>query len=254
MPILYDIMKAMERMMTSDSSPAVAGDKHDPQPLKRLSLVREVVDRIRNQILAGEYGPDDLLPPEGRLGESLGVSRTVVREAMRILGAQGLVEVSQGKRPRIRPADPQTVVETFGTYLQRGDHSLLDLIEVRLPLETEMVALAARRATASQMTVMEQAIKEMAAAKNLQMRVEADARFHELLAESTGNPLFSLLLTTVSEAMRRSRSETIARTGADRALRGHRAILAAIRKRDADAARKAMAEHLRMAEEDLRDT
>jgi len=254
MAILYDIIEVMEQMMTSNGGPAVAGKKHDPQPLKRLDLVREVVDRIRSQILAGEYGPNDLLPPEGRLGESLGVSRTVVREAMRILGAQGLVEVSQGKRPRIRPADPQTVVETFGTYFQRGDHSLLDLIEVRIPLETEMVALAARRATPAQMTVMEQTIEDMAAAEDLQMRVEADARFHELLAESTGNPLFSLFLTTVSGAMRRSRSETIGRTGADRALQGHRAILAAIRKRDADAARKAMDEHLRMAEEDLRDT
>jgi GntR family transcriptional repressor for pyruvate dehydrogenase complex len=250
---LYDIMEGMKQMSVSDFGPAMAGNKRDSQPLKRLNLVREVVNRIRTQILAGEYGPEDLLPPEGRLGESLGVSRTVVREAMRILGAQGLVEVSQGKRPRVRPADPQTVLDTFGTYLQRGDHTLLDLIEIRLPLETEMVALAAQRATAAQIAAMAQTINEMASAKNLQRRVEADARFHELLAESTGNPLFSLLLTTVSEAMRRSRSETLSRTGTDRALRGHRAILAAIRKQDAGAGRKAMAEHLRMAEEDLRD-
>jgi GntR family transcriptional regulator, transcriptional repressor for pyruvate dehydrogenase complex len=241
-------------MTKSDGGAAVAREKHGSRPLKRLDLVREVVDRIRTQILGREFEPDGVLPPEGRLGETLGVSRTVVREAMRILGAQGLVEVSQGKRPRIRPADPRTVVETFGTYLQRGDHSLLDLIEVRLPLETEMVALAARRATPAQLAVMEQSIEDMAAAKSLQRRVEADARFHDLLAESTGNPLFSLLLTTVSEAMRRSRRETIGRTGADRALQGHRAILAAVRKGDADGARKAMCEHLRMAEEDLQDT
>lgn len=241
-------------MMASNDGSAVADKRCGRQPLKRLDLVREVVNRIRTQILSGEYGPEDLLPPEGSLGESLGVSRTVVREAMRILGAQGLVEVSQGKRPRIRPADPQTVVETFGTYLQRGDHSLLDLIEVRVPLETAMVVLVAQRATPEQMALMERTIEDMAATENLQTRVEADTRFHELLAESTGNPLFSLLLTTVSEAMRRSRSKTIARTGPDRALQGHRAIFDAIRKRDADAARKAMAEHLRMAEEDLRDT
>ncbi|MBN2024865.1 MAG: FadR family transcriptional regulator [Pirellulales bacterium] len=240
-------------MITSDegriASPAGIGLK----PLKRQDLVRGVVERLRSQILGREFDPDGILPPEGRLGETLGVSRTVVREAMRILGAQGLVEVSQGKRPRVRPADPQTVVETFGTYLQRGDHSLLDLIEVRLPLETEIVSLVAQRATPEQLQVLEQSVDDMAAACGLTARVEADARFHDLLAESTGNPLFPLLLTTVAGAMRRSRKETISRTGTDRALQGHRAILAAIRRGDADAARKAMFAHLRMAEEDLRD-
>jgi GntR family transcriptional regulator, transcriptional repressor for pyruvate dehydrogenase complex len=240
-------------MTTSHRRATATKKRRNVQPLKRLDLVREVVDRIRAQILGGEFEPEGVLPPEGRLGESLGVSRTVVREAMRILGAQGLVEVSQGKRPRIRPADPQTVLETFGTYLQRGDHSLLDLVEVRRPLETEMVALAAQRATPAQVAVMEKALDDMAAAKTLKARVEADARFHDLLAASTGNPLFSLLLTTVAAAMRRSRSETISRTGADRALQGHRAVLAAVRAGDPDAARAAMYEHLRMAEEDLRD-
>lgn len=240
-------------MTIANGGSALAGSGRSGPPLKRLNLVREVVERIRGQILSGEYGSDGLLPPEGRLGETLGVSRTVVREAMRILGAQGLVEVSQGKRPRVRPADPQTVLETFGTYLQRGDHTLLDLIEVRIPLETEMVALAAQRATPEQMDVLDKTIEDMATAKNLKRRVESDARFHDLLAESTGNPLFALLLTTVGGAMRRSRSETIGRTGADRALQGHRAIMAAIRARDAQGARKAMREHLRMAEEDLRD-
>jgi GntR family transcriptional repressor for pyruvate dehydrogenase complex len=223
------------------------------QPLKRLDLVREVVDRIRSQILAGDFDPEGLLPPEGKLGETLGVSRTVVREAMRILGAQGLVEVSQGKRPRIRPADPETVVETFGTYLDRGDHTLLDLVEVRRPIETAIAALAAKRATPEQVAAMEKTIKEMASAKTLKVNVEADAHFHDLLAESTGNPLFSLILTTVSRAMRRSHSQTISRTGANRAWKSHKIILDAIRKGDADAAREAMLDHLRMAEEDLKE-
>ncbi|MBN1908097.1 MAG: FadR family transcriptional regulator [Pirellulales bacterium] len=239
--------------MSSKDGPVLADQKPDYRPLKRLDLVREVVERLRDQILSGEYEPEGLLPPEGRLGESLGVSRTVVREAMRILGAQGLVEVSQGKRPRVRPADPQTVVETFGTYLRRGDHTLLDLIEVRRPLETEIVTLAALRADPAHVQALEETIQRMADARSLRDRAEADARFHDLLAESTGNPLFTLLLTTVSGAMRRSTKATLSRTGADRALRGHRAILKAIRNRDADAARRAMFEHLRMAEEDLKN-
>ena len=72
---------------------------------------------MREQIVSGEFASGGTMPPEGKLCETMGVSRTVIREAMRMLGAQGLVEVSQGRRPRVRPADPQTVVETFGTYL-----------------------------------------------------------------------------------------------------------------------------------------
>lgn len=220
-------------------------------PLKRQDLVAAVAGRLRAQILDGQYEPDGILPPEGQLGEKLGVSRTVVREAMRILGAQGLVKVSQGKRPRVSPADPQTVVETLSTYLQRGDHSLLDLVEVRLPLEGEIAALAAHRATPEQIAALEATIEDLSAAKNLAARVEADNRFHELLAESTGNPVFSLLLTTVSGTLRRSRSETLARTGVGRALEGHRAVLDAVRRKDPEASRHAMREHLKMAEQDL---
>ena len=78
-------------------------------PLPRLDLVQEVTERLREQILAGAFDADRSLPPEGQLGQALGVSRTVIREAMRILAAQGLVEVSQGRTPRVKPADPTHV-------------------------------------------------------------------------------------------------------------------------------------------------
>jgi len=217
-------------------------------------LVRAAVERIREQILAGAYEPENLLPPEGKLGETLGVSRTVVREAMRMLAAQGLVEVSQGRRPRVRPADPETVVETFGTYLERGSHPLLDLIEVRRPLETEIAALDAQRATPREVQTLEEAMEAMTGAKTFEEMVTADIEFHRGLAQATGNPLFQLLLKTLAGAMRRSRQETLARTGIERALKGHAAILSAVQSRNPEAARTAMFTHLGMAEKDLRGT
>ena len=223
------------------------------RPLKRLDLVQEVVSQMREQIISGDLKQGGTMLPEGKLCETMGVSRTVVREAMRILDAQGLVEVSQGRRPRVRPADPQTVVETFGTYLQRGDHSLLDLIEVRRPLEAEIAALAAKRARPPQIKAMQEAIDAMASASNLEGLVEADVLFHSALAAAAGNPLFPMLLKTWAGVMRRSRQETLAQTGVERALPGHRAVLAAICNGDPKAARTAMLEHLGMAEEDLRE-
>ena len=190
--------------------------------------------------------------PEGKLCETMGVSRTVIREAMRILAAQGLVEVSQGRLPRVKPADPQTVVETFGTYLVRGDHSLLDLIEVRLPMEAEIAALAAKRSTPEQIEAMQEAIDDMRAAATLDEQAEADIRFHNTLADAAANPLFPLLLKILAGVLQKSRQATLSRTGVKRALPGHSAVLAAVRKGDDKAARKAMLEHLEMAEEDVR--
>lgn len=220
--------------------------------VQKVDLVREVVNRLRNQIIAGQFEPSGLMPAEGRLCEMFSVSRTVVREAMRMLCAQGLVEVSQGRVPRVRRADPQHVVESFGTFLQRGDYSLLDLLEVRRPLEAEIAALAARRATPPRIKEMEETIKQQAKASTLEEQIDTDIRFHDLLVEAAGNPIFGLLLTTLAGLMRRSRQETISRVGSKRALAGHRAVLAAIRRADVRAARKAMLSHLAMAEEDLR--
>lgn len=220
--------------------------------MQKVDLVREVVNRLRDQIITKQFEPNGLMPPEGDLCKTFGVSRTVIREAMRMLRAQGLVEVSQGRAPRVRMADPQHVVESFGTFLQRGDHSLLDLLEVRRPLETEIAALAARRATPPQIKKMEEAIKRQAKASTREEQIDADIRFHDLLAEAAGNPIFELLLTTLAGLMRRSRQETISRLGSKRALAGHRAVLAAIRRTDVRAAREAMLKHLAMAEEDLR--
>ena len=221
-------------------------------PLPRLNLVREVAERLRAQIIAGAFDADGTLPPEGRLAQSLGVSRTVVREAMRILAAQGLVEVSQGRAPRVRPADSQAVVESFHTYLQRGDHSLLELTEVRRPLEAAIAALAAERAAPEQIEQLEQSIRELSSTRRASQQIEADLRFHDLLAEATGNPIFLLLLRTLAGLMRCSRQKTLARGGAQLTAAGHTAVLAAVKRRDPDAARQAMLDHLTEAERDLR--
>lgn len=221
-------------------------------PLPRLDLVQEVAERLRAQIIAGAFDAERSFPPEGRLGQSLGVSRTVVREAMRILAAQGLVDVSQGRAPRVRPADSQAVVETFRTYLQRGDHSLLDLIEVRRPLEAAIAALAAERATPDHLRELEESVRQLSAARRASQQVDADLRFHDLLAEATGNPIFPLLLRTLVGLMRCSRQKTLARAGIEVATAGHAAVLAAVKQRDPDAARQAMLDHLTEAERDLR--
>jgi DNA-binding FadR family transcriptional regulator len=135
--------------------------------------------------------------------------------------------------------------------LQRADHSLLNLTEVRLQLETAIAALAAERATDEQVAAMEETNQRLAGPGTLDQRIDADLRFHALLAEATQNPVFGVLLEPLAHLMRLSRKATLGRTGAERAVAGHRAILEAIRRAAPDAARRAMLEHLTMAEQDL---
>ncbi len=247
-------------MPTTKSSPAVkkkpgrrlaSSSSMRIDPLRRVDLVQEAVARLEKQILSGKFAPGESIPPEGQLSTQLGVSRTVIREAMRILGAKGLVEVSQGRLPRVKPAGPEHVISSLSTFLQRHDHSLLDLTEARRLLEVGCVALAAQRATPDQVDALEKVSLQLSEADSLDRQIEADLQFHVQLAECSGNPVLGLLLAPLSQLMRISHKETLSRTGAERAAVGHRRIVEAIRHQDVESARHAMLEHLAMAEIDL---
>lgn len=222
-----------------------------PAVVPRMDMVATVVANLSERIIAGGYGSDGHLPPEGELATNYGVSRTVIREAMRGLRAQGLVEVAQGRLPRVKPPAPEAAIASLNTLLRRSQGSLLHLIETRRPLESEIAALAAERATAEQLTELQRAIDAQASASTFEGQIEADLRFHRVLAEATGNPIFGLLLETLAGLMRNSRQQTLAQSGVTVALEGHRDILKALRARKASAARAAMLEHLRLAERDL---
>lgn len=219
--------------------------------LRRPDMVASVLEDLTQRIIAGDFGSEGVLPPEGELATRYGVSRTVIREAMQRLRAQGLVEVAQGRLPRVKPPAPATAIASLDTLLRRSKGSLLHLIETRRPLESEIAALAAERATPEQLAELQQAIDAQAVAPTAEGQIEADLRFHRVLAEATGNPIFGLLLETLAGLMRSSREKTIRQSGVETALVGHRAILQALRARDAAAARQAMLDHLTLAERDI---
>jgi GntR family transcriptional repressor for pyruvate dehydrogenase complex len=226
-----------------------------PTALKRLqprvALVEQVVERLRDGIFTGEFLPGSELPSEGSLATTIGVSYTVIREAMRMLRSHGLVEVSQGRRPRVKPAGPDAVRETLDAMLRRSKSSIRELTELRRPLECEIVVLAAQRATSAEIQRMELAIERQAVAKTLDKQIDADIEFHNLLALASGNVLFGLVLSSVWRLLWESRRQTISRVGTGHALAGHRAILDAIKRHDPETGRQAMRQHIITIVEDL---
>ncbi len=221
------------------------------EKIQPVDLVKEMVLRLRNRILAGQYGDSGDLPPEAKLSQAFGVSRTVVREAMRTLRAQGLVEVSRGRRPRVKLMDPQSMTEGLEALLMRSNVTLGHLGQVRRSVEEEIAALAAEHASEADVRAMQQTIDDQLVASSHEKQVATDTRFHELLAKSTCNPVLPLILTVLSPLLEQSRHITISRVGPERAVEGHSAILQAVRNGNANAARQAMLMHLHMAEEDL---
>lgn len=219
--------------------------------LETAGLVERAVEAIRRHILANHSGTSGYLFSQGELSQSLGVSRSVVREAMRILQSQGLVEISQGRRPRVKPAGTDAVIDSLTTLLKRSSISMLDLVEVRIPLETEIAALAAERHTEEDVAALKAAVGRLEEAAGLERQVEADVHFHQLLAKATGNKIFDLLLEILAQLLKESRRRTISESGVEVPIQHHTAILKAVEKGSALEARRAMLYHLTMAKRDI---
>ena len=175
----------------------------------------------------------------------MGVSRSVVREALGKLDSLGLVQRRQGSGTRVAPPSKAPVLKGFQRMFQAGNIDLNDLTEARLPLEIAMVRLAAVRRSDEQVKLLEQ---QQALLKNELLDVEthlkADESFHAILAEATGNPMFGMLL----ESIQHLRHEPYRKHYDDYQLRQahaeHQAILDAVRSRDAAAAEAAVRAHL----------
>ena len=237
--------------MTDKSPPAV-----DELPSARTSVVDSVIDALEELIFSG-LEPGEALPSEGRLAERLGVSRLSVREATRTLEARGLLEIRQGRRPRVAAPNGALVGDFFKTALRRDPRALLDLLEVRRALEVHIAALAARRASKGDLADMDLSIAAMRSAKEFEAFHAADIRFHENLASASGNRLLVFLIEAFAEPLRASRQRSFAGHqarggGMEDVIQQHQAILDAVRARNPNQAAQAMREHLRQTEQDLR--
>lgn len=217
-------------------------------------LVERVANELEQKILGGEIGPGQRLPPERTLGTQLGVSRSVVREAIKRLQSLGLVASVQGSGTRVERPSRKPLQLSLERLLRAGDVSVNDMWAVRLPLETTIAVLAAERRTDEHLRELE-ALQEVLQDPNTSVedRVKADVQFHATLADATGNCLFSIVLAPLIELMADSKRQTIRAFGSESAYNHHAKILDAVRRQDSHAAEEAMHEHLSTNYEYLRE-
>jgi DNA-binding FadR family transcriptional regulator len=209
------------------------------------NLHAQVIEDIGGSIVGGVLQPGDALPGESQLAGQMEVSRTVLREALKVLASKGLIETRQKTGMRVR--DPRhwnhldADVLAWRCATMPTDDFVEKLVEMREIIEPAAVMAAARRRDPAQLETIAEALEAMEEAEDLDAWAEADLRFHEAVLAATNNELLSSLFAVIETAL-----ATFFVMSARNAknfkysLPQHRAVYEAIRRRRPNEAAAAM--------------
>ncbi|NBA96084.1 FadR/GntR family transcriptional regulator [Pseudomonas sp. R5(2019)] len=217
-------------------------DYQTPKPRK--SMHAQIVQELGMHIVSGRFKPEEKLPLESTLCEEYKVSRPVLREATRVLSAKGLVYSKPRVGTVVRPRAEWHLLDPDVLFwlMQTTPHSEFfnTLAGVRRILEPEIAAMAATTATDADVAVIEEAYLRMEAARTNKERVQPDLDFHRAIADATHNDLLAYMCKMLSLPLRESITVTDQRPNTPQlSLPRHKAILTAIKNRDALGARHA---------------
>ena len=217
--------------------------------MEKKSLAQQTAERLYARIVAeGQPGPGEKLPNELELSQELGVSRTTLREAIRSLVTQGVLEVRRGKGTFV--SERVGEIEDFGFGgLEQVKGQLRDLFELRSIFEPQAAKLACLRATEEELAdILEKGAAVAACIRAGQDRVEADGAFHAAIVRATHNEFMVRLLPLIHRAVYTAvgAGEHGEQLAAD-TLRDHALLLEFFRRRDGSGAEYAMAIHMRHA-------
>jgi GntR family transcriptional repressor for pyruvate dehydrogenase complex len=228
------------------------------KPIKPKRISDQVFEQIRELIYKGEFTPGQQILPERELAISMAVSRTSVRNAINKLVTLGLLEHRQGQgtfvsSPETRQGNPLAAV------MATDEATLDDLLEVRLGLECNAAMVAAQRATETDLRAIRKSLDEMAEdlAETDKIGTTPDTAFHMAITFSTKNPVLIHLMRNFYDFLFVGIKKNLTHMYMDRAaledvLGHHRAICAAIERRDPQGAYDAMYSHIRYVQEYFR--
>ncbi|WP_033068749.1 FadR/GntR family transcriptional regulator [Thalassospira australica] len=227
-----------------------------PKTPRKVSLTEKVISSLRREIESGQREPGSKLPTEPVLTEQFGVSRTVVREAIAALKADGLLEPRQGAGVFVLAPQPRNTDHSIFAvdYAQVSD--VLEILELRMAVEIEAAGLACTRSSVAQQAKIFEAMANMEdALEKGNPTAQADFEFHSAIADATNNRRFAEFLEhlgdkTIPRAQLRRRPPEAKdqKTYMEMIMGEHRKIYDAIAARDEDTARRAMRDHLSLSQ------
>ena len=207
-------------------------------------VAHHLMDHIRtNRLASGER-----LPSEVRLSADLKISRGIVREAYRALRSAGILEISNGRSPRVGALRSTSLMHLLQHALATQQASAEQALDLRAAIEVRAAELAAEKRSDDDIEVLQRAVRGMKRARrDIDAFVQHDVRFHECLGTATGNPLFALISSALGEAMATSvRAGLESRSNqaqVNRVVESHQDIVDAIVASDPKAAGACMERH-----------
>lgn len=224
--------------------------------IEQPKILREILEQIKQNIANGQLKKGDRLPSERQMAETFGVSRAIIREALKSLEMIGLIDCVQGGGNYIATSINNSMTEPLSIMFMLEGGSITQVQQLRRTLEIAAVGLAATRISQGDLALLEQICSCLEANTKASDEVAQDRAFHFTLAVASGNPLFITMQSAVSalieNQIRGVRSsmvrehDTLTRVNAQ-----HRAVLEALRAGDRDRAVAAMTNHLNFIEKYL---
>ncbi len=225
----------MTKIITSRELPAIAAEK------------------LREMIAERDMKPGERFPSEAEMVEMFGVGRSTVREAVKLLIAENIVEIRRGKGTFIS-SKPGIVKDPLGLNFTDKKRLLANLMETRMMIEPQIAYLAAQRAKPENIQKISKIMDKMQEAENLKIDYTPyDLAFHTAIAECTQNDVLHRILPIICESIREGYRETVNVEGSfQRAIINHTKIFEAIKKGGAELAKLETERHLRQTLEDMK--
>ncbi|MCU1545657.1 MAG: GntR family transcriptional regulator [Homoserinimonas sp.] len=223
--------------------------------IKRESLSAQIIKSLTEYFFSGSLLAGSKLPSERQLAETLGVSRSAVRDAIQSLGLLGVVDIRQGDGTYLRDTGSELLPRVIEWGLFLGERRVMDLVEARQQVEISLAGLAARRRTDDDVAALRAILEQMDNASGPEEFVRLDISFHAAIAKAARNSVLADVLSNITSLIRVWMSRSIEAAGETVTSNDeHRIAFDAIAAGDFRAAQSAMRAHMRRAEQRLRRT
>ncbi len=227
------------------------GDRKMIEPVKRMNVTDSIVNQIKDLVLQGKLNEGDKLPPERELMNLFGVGRPSLREALKVLEAQGLIEKTQ-KGTIITGNHDKFFSDSLMFQLYFSSADWQDIFEARRFLEKELTYLATTRANSEDFNEIEQTIvdMELSVRENNQTEyVRSNLEFHKKIAKASKNLVLFNLYESINNLVKHSQESGVTVYGVmNESLNYHKAIFKAMKERNAERASDLMVQHINSVE------
>ena len=226
------------------------------QPVEKIILIDQIIEKIENLIASGDLNPGDFLPGERILAEKLGVSRTSLRQALKALDVMGVLEIEPGKKTYIKDSFSDILINPFKFIRTVHSIKIKELFKARRVIEEGIVQMAAKRVNPYHWQKIKNYLVD--SEKNLENKngfIYSELMFHKSIIDNADNKILSAVMNSLNElllVLEKYEKDYLDISDRKFSLEQHKKIFEALREKDPESARFVMHAHLNSMEERLK--